>query len=53
MGARVSIGDFSIMAHLSRKALRHYHELGILEPATSMLPPGTASMTLVRLTKHS
>ena len=33
MGARVSIGDFSIMAHLSRKALRHYHELGILEPA--------------------
>ena len=33
MGTRVSIGDFAIMAHLSRKALRHYHELGILEPA--------------------
>jgi DNA-binding transcriptional MerR regulator len=33
MGARVSIGDFSVMVHLSRKALRHYHELGILEPA--------------------
>jgi DNA-binding transcriptional MerR regulator len=33
MGARVSIGDFAVMAHLSRKALRHYHELGILEPA--------------------
>jgi DNA-binding transcriptional MerR regulator len=33
MGVRVSIGDFAIMAHLSRKALRHYHELGILEPA--------------------
>jgi DNA-binding transcriptional MerR regulator len=33
MGVRVSIGDFAVMAHLSRKALRHYHELGILEPA--------------------
>lgn len=33
MGARVPIGDFAVMSHLSRKALRHYHELGILEPA--------------------
>lgn len=33
MGARVSIGDFSVMTSLSRKALRHYHDLGILEPA--------------------
>jgi DNA-binding transcriptional MerR regulator len=33
MGARVSIGDFSVMTTLSRKALRHYHDLGILEPA--------------------
>jgi DNA-binding transcriptional MerR regulator len=33
MGARVSIGDFSVMTGLSRKALRHYHDIGILEPA--------------------
>lgn len=32
MGARVSIGDFAVMTALSRKALRHYHDLGILEP---------------------
>jgi DNA-binding transcriptional MerR regulator len=30
---RLSIGDFSRMTHLSIKALRHYHELGVLEPA--------------------
>lgn len=33
MGARVSIGDFAVMTTLSRKALRHYHDIGILEPA--------------------
>ncbi len=33
MGVQVSIGDFSLMTSLSRKALRHYHDLGILEPA--------------------
>jgi DNA-binding transcriptional MerR regulator len=33
MGAQVSIGDFSVMTSLSKKALRHYHELGLLEPA--------------------
>jgi DNA-binding transcriptional MerR regulator len=33
MGAQVSIGDFSVMTRLSRKALRHYHDLGLLEPA--------------------
>jgi DNA-binding transcriptional MerR regulator len=27
------IGDFSRMTHLSVKALRHYHEVGLLEPA--------------------
>ncbi|WP_238422286.1 MerR family transcriptional regulator [Gordonia sp. 'Campus'] len=32
MGARVSIGDFAVMTGLSRKALRHYHDIGILEP---------------------
>ncbi|WP_043450875.1 MerR family transcriptional regulator [Jongsikchunia kroppenstedtii] len=29
----VSIGSFSRMTYLSIKALRHYHELGLLEPA--------------------
>jgi DNA-binding transcriptional MerR regulator len=29
----VSIGDFSRMTFLSIKALRHYHEVGLLPPA--------------------
>ncbi|ARE37989.1 MerR family transcriptional regulator (plasmid) [Rhodococcus sp. BH4] len=33
MSAQVSIGDFAVMTSLSRKALRHYHDIGILEPA--------------------
>jgi DNA-binding transcriptional MerR regulator len=39
MAARLSIGDFSRMTHLSVKALRHYHELGLLEP--SQVDPNT------------
>ncbi|MDB5070269.1 MAG: putative transcriptional regulator [Candidatus Eremiobacteraeota bacterium] len=31
---QVSIGDFSRMTHLSVKALRHYHDVGLLEPAS-------------------
>jgi DNA-binding transcriptional MerR regulator/effector-binding domain-containing protein len=30
---RIPIGDFSRMTYLSVKALRHYHDVGILEPA--------------------
>ncbi|MEB3021380.1 MerR family transcriptional regulator [[Mycobacterium] crassicus] len=33
MGTRVTIGDFSVMTGFSKKALRHYHDIGILEPA--------------------
>lgn len=33
MGALLTIGDFSRMTHLSVKALRHYHDMGVLEPA--------------------
>jgi len=33
MPVNVSIGDFSRMTHLSVKALRYYHDLGLLEPA--------------------
>src|SRR3990170_517124 len=29
----LSIGEFSKMTYLSVKALRHYHEVGLLEPA--------------------
>jgi DNA-binding transcriptional MerR regulator len=30
---KLSIGDFSRMTYLSVKALRHYHDIGVLEPA--------------------
>lgn len=33
MRVRLAIGDFSRMTHLSVKALRHYHEVGVLVPA--------------------
>jgi DNA-binding transcriptional MerR regulator len=33
MTVLLSIGDFSRMTHLSVKALRHYHDVGLLEPA--------------------
>jgi len=32
--ARLSIGEFSKMTYLSVKALRHYHDVGLLEPAS-------------------
>jgi DNA-binding transcriptional MerR regulator len=33
MPARATIGDFSRASHLSVKTLRHYHEVGLLEPS--------------------
>jgi DNA-binding transcriptional MerR regulator/effector-binding domain-containing protein len=33
MDVFVTIGEFSRMTHLSVKALRHYHDVGVLEPA--------------------
>ena len=33
MEPRVSIGQFAAAAHLSVKTLRHYHEVGLLEPS--------------------
>ena len=32
MSALLSIGEFSRVTHLSVKALRHYHDVGLLEP---------------------
>jgi DNA-binding transcriptional MerR regulator/effector-binding domain-containing protein len=33
MSAAMTVGDFSRVTHLSVKTLRHYHEVGLLEPA--------------------
>jgi DNA-binding transcriptional MerR regulator len=33
MQAKLSIGDFSRMTYLTVKALRHYHDVGVLEPS--------------------
>ncbi len=33
MRTALTIGDFSRMTHLSVKTLRHYHQVGLLEPA--------------------
>jgi DNA-binding transcriptional MerR regulator len=33
MQAHIAIGDFARMTHLSIKALRHYHDVGLLPPA--------------------
>jgi DNA-binding transcriptional MerR regulator len=38
MNPRVTIGDFSRASHLSIKTLRHYHEVGLLQP--SEVDPG-------------
>jgi len=37
---RVTIGDFSRMTHLSVKALRHYHQIGLLEPVAINMDSG-------------
>lgn len=39
MTGRISIGDFSRMTHLSVTALRHYHDVGLLNPAE--IDPGS------------
>src|SRR6201996_3589604 len=33
MTATLTIGDFARATHLSSKTLRHYHQIGLLEPA--------------------
>jgi DNA-binding transcriptional MerR regulator len=39
MAALLSIGEFSRLTHVSVKALRHYHDLGLLRPAR--IDPGS------------
>ena len=43
MAELLSIGDFSRMTFLTVKALRHYHDVGLLEPART--DPGAATAT--------
>ena len=39
MTANLTVGEFSRMTYLSVKTLRHYHQVGLLEPA--QVNPGT------------
>ena len=41
----VTIGDFARMTHLSVKALRHYHDVGVLEPAAGGPVPAATGST--------
>jgi DNA-binding transcriptional MerR regulator len=34
MAAGLTVGDFSRATHLRVKTLRHYHQVGLLQPAT-------------------
>lgn len=46
MTATLTIGDFAQITHLSVKTLRHYHEVGLLEPARVDPRTGYRSYTL-------
>jgi DNA-binding transcriptional MerR regulator len=46
MPKTLSIGDFAEITHLSVKTLRHYHEVGLLEPASVDSRTGYRSYTL-------
>ena len=43
MPATLTIGDFARATHLSVKALRHYHRIGLLFRPRSIAGPGTAT----------
>jgi DNA-binding transcriptional MerR regulator len=49
MSTRLSIGDFSRMTHLSVKALRYYHDLGLLAPADVDARTGYRSYDLAQV----
>lgn len=46
MTTTLTIGDFAQLTHLSVKTLRHYHEVGLLEPASVDARTGYRSYTL-------
>ena len=45
----LTIGDFSRVTHLSIKTLRHYHEVGLLEPAAVDASSGYRRYTLAQI----
>jgi DNA-binding transcriptional MerR regulator len=45
----VSVGRFATMTHLSVKTLRHYHQVGLLEPAEVDPETGYRYYTLEQL----
>ena len=47
MTSTVSVGQFATMTHLSVKTLRHYHEVGLFEPARVDARPATATTPLI------
>jgi DNA-binding transcriptional MerR regulator len=49
MNAYLSIGDFSRATHLTVKTLRHYHQIGLLEPADIDPHSGYRSYTVEQL----
>ena len=49
MDVLLTIGEFSKMTHLSVKALRHYHDLGLLEPADIDASTGYRSYTTAQV----
>lgn len=49
MDVLLTIGEFAKMTHLSVKALRHYHDLGLLEPADVDPTTGYRSYTTAQV----
>jgi DNA-binding transcriptional MerR regulator/effector-binding domain-containing protein len=49
MASTVSVGRFATLTHLSVKALRHYHQVGLLEPAEVDLYTGYRYYSLEQL----
>ncbi len=47
----ISIGEFSKMTYLSVKALRHYHDVGLLEPALIDASTGYRQYTVDQIAK--
>ena len=52
MDGLLTIGDFSRMTFLTVKALRHYHDVGLLEPARTDPSSGYATTEPSRSPRH-
>src|ERR1700757_891618 len=49
MAARLTVGDFSRATHLSVTTLRHYHQVGLLEPAAVNPDTGYRNYSLAQI----